>query len=75
MNTNFFRYTVWTDGKSIVDELGLIPDSNSRPELFEWYLTFDNENDSIAFGNLLFSEHTGFIKHGMSMWNIDPRLH
>ncbi len=73
MNKNFFCFTVWTEGKSIADSLGLIPDSNSRPELFEWYFTFENENDSIAFGTFLHGKN-GFVKHGMSMWNTDPRL-
>lgn len=71
---NFFRFTLWEEGKAIADSLGLQTDTNSRPELFEWYLTFDNEQDSTIFGLFLVDKNGNFIKHGFSMWNSDPRV-
>lgn len=70
---NFFRFTLWEDAKAVADSLGLTTDGNSRPDLFEWYLTFDNEKDSVAFGSFLVDKDGLFIKHGFSFWNSDPR--
>lgn len=69
---NFFRVTVWEEGKEIADQLGLCSDKNSRPELFEWYFTFDNEKDALAFSDFL-ETPSGARKHGMSEWQDDPR--
>lgn len=72
MNNNFFRFTLWEDAKAIADALGLETDRNSRPGLSEWYLTFDNEADTAAFGSFLYPNGE-FVKHGFSVWIHDPR--
>jgi hypothetical protein len=72
----YFRVTVWTDGFKVANDLGLVPDRNSYPWLFEWYYTFDNEKDAIAFESFLCEkpEPYDWIPHGVSVWNYDPRL-
>lgn len=67
-----FKFTFWEDGKKIADALGLTTDRNSRPEIYEWYLTFDNMNDSVAFTKLLFNEENEqFVPHKFSAFIED----
>jgi len=49
----FHRFTLWEDAKKVVDELGLMVDKDSKPDLYEWYLTFDNESDVVALKSIL----------------------
>jgi hypothetical protein len=70
--TTFFRFTLFEESKQIADQLGLMCDQNSRKDLFEWYLTFDNKQDAIAFGLFLFVGDR-FLEHGYSTWTEDPR--
>lgn len=53
--TKGFRVTTCEDGFAVATALGLSPDKDSRPEIFEWYYSFpgETEKDGWAFVNLL----------------------
>lgn len=46
------RFTVWETGYYVAENLGIEPDYDSKPELFEWYYTME-ANDGKAFAQLL----------------------
>lgn len=68
---NYYRFTLFEDGFNLARDLGLELDHNSKPEIFEWYLTFEDPNDSVSFQKLLMEKN---VEHGFSFWgSVDPR--